>query len=375
MLEEDVWAHMWKYEVKCKSAQRSARALYEPDPTAYVGPYGGFDSEFCETFEQTSRTESTSLCDVEGLLVGGSLAFKYDFGSSTSLVLRLTSQRPRRPDEARFELPREPKATPSETMPVAPVAGPRLDDLFPALAAALLYPRFAGAVIGSAAEQLHGTLEGGPAHNGDQLCCPQRFATPEDFLIEADAAWAGSKWWDGASCGWTNTKVREGWEAVFCFPAAVQPAKDETKWRRFVKHAERMDEVFAAGGRGATDEERFEMCGPRTVTVRMTADDKAARVAALRAGGFEFVQAFPHTHAALSAGKYHWISLRGAVASRTLQLARGECKNDARRPAPPLCTFKKAFASLHEIMEAVEAGWAASDTGASVATGGVSRNY
>lgn len=91
----------------------------------------------------------------------------------------------------------------------------------------------------------------------------------------------------------------------------------------------------------------------------------------LRAAGFDFAAAFPASHAAFSAGKFHWASLRGAGAARTLELARGECTNPSgeRRAARPCFRVQRPFASFHAVMEAVEAGWAADSRPA------VSRNH
>jgi hypothetical protein len=125
-----------------------------------------------------------------------------------------------------------------ETIPLPPTAppplppavgGPRLDALFPALSAALLAPRFSAALLGSAAPQLHGALEGGEGHNGDQLYCPQRFATFEDFLVEAEAAWARSMWWDGATLGSTDRALRVRAPHISNCSAAVAPLPPEAQ--------------------------------------------------------------------------------------------------------------------------------------------------
>eukprot|EP00873_Tetraselmis_striata_P012955 jgi/Tetstr1/433219/TSEL_022507.t1 len=243
---------------------------------------------------------------------------------------------------------------PRSTQPACPA-----DAAFPGIAAAILSRRYSDAFVGACARSLFGAIEGSLADNGDQLFMLKRMASLEDWFLCAEAAWPAYLEADSG----TGNVNRRGWTNLFVFPPQPGSAKEEAKTDRFMRQAERMAYLSSANVdlnkiQGppwkATNAEVHELCGPALLPSRLTPAEAEAARARLRASGFDFGQLFPKLTALYGAHKYAWFSYRGG----RLVVSNKEMLNASEERLPragALLDTRRAFSSLHALLEAVEA--------------------
>lgn len=345
--DEGILDHLWSYTVRGRREKK------------YQGPFSMGD----DTVVEETEDASTKLAKLR-LRAGSQLEFTYDYGTTLALRVDVVDVRPVGADE-------EPAAFPRVKQPGGPAApvpaggadegAPPLDALFPGLAAAARCRKFSKLILGSAAEQLHGAIEGGPSLNGDQLYCPLRFPCLEHFLVEAEAAWVAGPW--GVRCAWSSGSISEGWVSLFVFPAAAQSPEEEGKLTRFRAQCERMDRLFNASKSERrtmrmTAEEEFELHGPVERACRMEPAARDARIAELRAAGFDFAARFPKTHARFAdPATFHWAVIHNGARQLEVVASKIAGPPHDRRASRPVATYSRAFGSLEEIMRTIEASW------------------
>lgn len=283
----------------------------------------------CEDVDQVYT--DTEVGELQALEVGSVIYLRYDFGTTTELFLRVLCVRDSGEGSTSHKRQARPQAESNEKdiENVQAFKLPRekqVDAFFPHLADAFLgriHP-MSSVTLGLSSrisredDSVFCTMQSAQSGN-DVFFSPLPFADLDEFFTVSDESW--------------NTKslegIRDGWICRNVLP----PTPEGLKAHAAIKKAD--------------SENPMEMFGPKNLLLCKEHIKKKA---------FRFSSTFPRTAEQLTKGKFRWIKYQKGVLRVIVGRGCGEGHRQAKQ-SQVLRTWKRSFASLHELLCAVEASW------------------